>query len=175
MPGNSQVNTVSDFFAMLTIRAAAEGDIPTIYSMLSESSREQGAGNALCADPDNLREDGFGPAPKFFCLLAEWCGEPAGLALYFFLYSTWTNRKGLYLEDLYTDARFRRRGVAKALMTELARIAIDNRAGYMQWGVLDTNTAAQRFYESVGAKKSTGWSLMRVSGDKLWILGATKG
>ena len=150
---------------MLTIRSATIDDVPVIYSLLGESARAQGAENELCADPDNLREDGFGPEPRFWCLLAESQGEAVGLALYFFLYSTWTSRKGIYLEDLYVVAPFRRQGVAKALMARLAEVAAGMDCGYIQWAMLHENQTARRFYESLGGKVLSEWALMRI--DKL--------
>src|SRR5258706_10617133 len=101
----------------LVVRAAREDDVPIIYEMLRDSAAAQGDENALCVDPGSLREDGFlTTPPKYWCLLAEVDGRPAGLALYFCIYSTWTSCQQLYLEDLYVSSHFRRRGVARSLM-----------------------------------------------------------
>jgi GNAT superfamily N-acetyltransferase len=138
----------------ICLRPATESDVPAIYDMLVQSAIAQGGEAEVCVDPSNLLADGFSANPRFQCLIAECDGETAGLALYFFIYSTWTSRNGLYLEDLYVDPKFRRHGIARSLMTELETVA--QRAGcrYMRWLVLRNNHAAISFYETVGAKIS---------------------
>ena len=147
------------------IRPAVAGDVPTILALLAKSAEAQGSPSSLCVDAESLLRDGFGPQPRFHALLAEADGRPAGLALYFFQYSTWISTNGLYLEDLYVEPEFRRRGVARHLMCELARIARDHDCGRFQWLVMRTNESAIRFYESVGAKVAEDWSLMYVLRD----------
>ena len=156
----------------LRIRPAREEDVPIIYSMLRESAIAQGSENDLCANPVNLRQDGFSTEPRFHCLLAELHGNAAGLILYFFVYSTWTSRKGLYVEDLYVAPPFRRQAVARALMMEVARIAIDSDCRYVQWAVLRSNSPAVRFYGDIGAVALSEWEIMRVSGEQLEQLAA---
>ena|SRR5437762_7718966 len=134
--------------------------------MLRASSEEQGGLDHLCATEDNLREDGFGPEPRFHVAIAEVNGEAAGLALYFFIYSTWTSRNGVYLEDLFVWPQFRRKGVARALMQHLAKVAVDSRCGRMIWLVLRANPAV-RFYESVGAAALAEWMPMQITGERL--------
>jgi GNAT superfamily N-acetyltransferase len=148
------------------IRPATIVDVQTIFAMLRASSEEQGGLNHLCATEHNLREDGFGPEPRFHVAIAEVNGEPAGLALYFFIYSTWTSRNGVYLEDLFVWPQFRRKGVARALMQHLAHVAVENRCGRMIWMVLRTNPAV-RFYESVGADGLVHWMPMQITGERL--------
>jgi GNAT superfamily N-acetyltransferase len=140
-----EMNTIS-------LRCATKLDIPAIYGMLVQAAIAQDGQADLCADPENLMEDGFSSNPRFQCLIAECDGEPAGLALYFFIYSTWTSRNGLYLEDLYVAPQFRRRGVARALLTELAQLARDAGCRYMRWLALRSNRSAIRLYESIGAE-----------------------
>src|SRR5260370_1780602 len=120
-----------------TMRPALAGDVPAIYRMLRDSAAAQGSVEELCVDPDNLREDGFERTPpRFQCLLAEVDGQPAGLALYFFPYSTWTSRMAVYLEDLYVAPEVRRHGIARLLMTQLAKIAVDVGCLFLRWLVL---------------------------------------
>ena len=107
----------------ITLRAATTDDVPAIFEMLRATARYQGNEDALCVTPEDVRADGFGPAPRFYVLLAEVDGRVAGMALYFVHYSTWISRDGLYLEDLFVHAELRRRGVARALMSELVAIA----------------------------------------------------
>ncbi len=152
---------------MLTIRAATIEDTPVLFAMLRDSSAEQGFPDELVVSEQDLREDGFGAQPRFFALLAEWHAAPAGLALYYFNYSTWGSRKGLYLEDLYVGAGFRKKRIARALLEQLARIAMQEGCGRLQWVVHNENSGALRLYESVGARSLREWSLMSLKGDEI--------
>jgi ribosomal protein S18 acetylase RimI-like enzyme len=149
----------------VVIRPAVADDVPAILTLLANSAEAQGSPSSLCVDAKSLLRDGFGPQPRFHALLAKVNDRPAGLALYFFQYSTWISTNGLYLEDLYVEPEYRRRGIARALMRELARIARDNDCGRFQWLVMATNESAIRFYESVGAEVAEDWSLMYVLRD----------
>jgi GNAT superfamily N-acetyltransferase len=152
----------------VTVRLAQQDDVPTIYRMLRESAAAQNGEEDLCVDPNSLREDGFGLAPpRFQCLLAELGRQPAGIALYYFTYSTWTSRTVAYLEDLYVTPGFRRQGVARLLMAELAKIAIGAGCLQVRWLVLRENASATGFYESIGAKLSREWSSMRIERENL--------
>ncbi|HLJ87171.1 MAG TPA: GNAT family N-acetyltransferase [Candidatus Angelobacter sp.] len=147
----------------ISLRHATKEDVLVIYRMLMESAVSQNGAGEVCANPENLLEDGFSSTPRFQCLVAECDGEPAGIAVYFSIYSTWTSRKGCYLEDLYVAPQFRRRGVAHALMTELSGIARDSGCGYMRWLVLRDNHSAIRFYESIGARIAGETALMTLT------------
>ncbi|MBC8164332.1 MAG: GNAT family N-acetyltransferase [Bryobacteraceae bacterium] len=147
---------------MIFIRAAVEGDVSLILAMLHASARDQGFADEVVVTEDDLRADGFGAHPRFNALIAEFDGSAAGMALYFFNYSTWGSRLGLYLEDLYVAAEFRRRGLAPAMMRRLARIAFDEGCGRFQWVVNRGNEHAIRMYESLGAKSLHEWMLMTV-------------
>ncbi len=149
------------------IRRAREDDVPVIYSMLRESAIAQGGENDLSADPLTLREDGFGREPRFECLLAEMHGKPVGLILYFFVYSTWTSRNGLYVEDLYVLPRYRRQGIARALMADVSKRAVKTSCRYVQWVAQLTNGSALRFYDSIGARTLSEWVLRRLTGEEL--------
>ena len=151
----------------LTIRMAHEGDVPAVFFMLHESAIAQGGEDELCANPFNLREDGFGREPRFRCLLAEVDGKPVGLILYFVVYSTWSSRNGLCIEDLYVTPQSRRQGIGRALMSEVARNAIETGCRYIQWAALRANNSALRFYESIGARTLSEWMLLRVHGEEL--------
>jgi ribosomal protein S18 acetylase RimI-like enzyme len=151
----------------MVIRRAQIDDAPLLFELLKASSIEHDNLQELCVDADALRADGFGPSPRFEALVAECGGRPAGLALYFFTYSTWTSRNGIYLEDLYVASEYRRRGVARALMKELAGIAVAHDCRRLQWVVNRDNTPAIRFYESLGAAALSNWPLMWLAGDAL--------
>jgi GNAT superfamily N-acetyltransferase len=147
-------------------RRATPADVPAICALLRESAREQGSEESLCATEENLVEDGFGEHPRFQVLIAEQDGEVVGLALYFFIYSTWTSRNGVYLEDLYVRPEFRRHGIARQLMSELARIAKDNGCGRMIWLVLRDNPAV-KFYKHLGAAALEDWMPMQMKAEEI--------
>jgi GNAT superfamily N-acetyltransferase len=152
---------------MLNIRPATPADVPLILEFihgLAEYERDPQA--SVAAEADLLR-DGFGPEPKFRVDIAEWSGEPAGFAFYFWNYSTWQGKPGLYLEDLFVWPRFRGKGIGKALLVHLARVALKNNCGRFVWQVLDWNTPAIDFYKSLGATIMKEWLTMRVTGDAL--------
>ena len=152
---------------MLVIRKAQPSDVPQIRRMIRELAEyEKAPGQAVATEADLLR-DGFGPTPRYSCLMADWEGAPAGFALYFHNYSTWQGRWGLYLEDLFVRPQHRGRGIGKALLLELARIAVREGCGRFQWQVLDWNTPSIEFYERLGAKALKEWMTMRVDGEAL--------
>jgi len=152
---------------MLTIRAATAQDVPLILDFIRALALYERDPDAVVATEESLLRDGFGPAPKYRCVLADWNGEPAGFAFFFYNYSTWQGRPGLYLEDLFVKPEFRGKGIGKALLLHLARIAVDEGCGRYQWQVLDWNTPALDFYKSLGAKIMTEWLTMRVEGEAL--------
>jgi GNAT superfamily N-acetyltransferase len=156
----------------IQIRRWREQDVTTVYAMLLESAIAQGGEHSLCADPQNLVQDGFCSNPQVYCLIAELRGEIVGILLYFFIYSTWTSRRGSYIEDLYVCPNHRREGIARALMSAAATLAMDAGCRYLQWVVLQRNDPARRFYESLGAFALSEWNLMRISGDWLQELSA---
>jgi len=152
---------------MLTIRPATSADVPLILAFIRELAEYEREPQAAVATAADLLRDGFGPEPKFRVDIAEWSGEPAGFAFYFWNYSTWQGKPGLYLEDLFVRPRFRGKGIGKALLVHLARVAIKNNCGRLVWQVLDWNTPAIEFYESLGAQTMKEWLTMRVTGEAL--------
>ncbi len=151
----------------LKIRPASAGDVPLILSFIRELAEYERAPEAAVATPEDLLRDGFGANPKFRVVIAEWEGQPAGYALFFYNYSTWQGRPGLYLEDLFVRPAFRGRGIGKALLIHLAQIAVRENCGRFVWAVLDWNQPSIDFYESLGAKVLKEWLTMRVEGDAL--------
>jgi GNAT superfamily N-acetyltransferase len=152
---------------MLSIRPATAKDAGLIVQFvrdLAEYERDPKA--AIATEADFIR-DGFGADPKFKVVFADWNGEAAGFALFFYNYSTWQGRPGLYLEDLFVKPEFRGKGIGKALLLHLAKIAVENNCGRYQWQVLDWNTPALEFYKSLGAEIMKEWLTMRVEGDAL--------
>ena len=156
---------------MLSIRQATADDIPLIIELIGELAEYERMPDEAIATPEDLLRDGFCGQPRFYLEIAEWSGQPAGFALWFFNYSTWQGRPGLYLEDLFVRPPFRKKGIGKALLTYLAKVAVEKGCGRYQWQVLDWNTPAILFYESLGAKAMKEWLTMRVSGEALRELG----
>lgn len=157
---------------MLNLRRAMADDIPLILAFIRELAEYEHAPQEAVATPDDLRRDGFESDPRFYVEIAEWDGEPAGFALWFFNYSTWQGKAGIYLEDLFVRPQFRKRGIGKALLTYVAKLAVEKGCGRYQWQVLDWNTPSIDFYKSLGAQVLDEWLTMRVSGDALRKLAA---
>jgi GNAT superfamily N-acetyltransferase len=157
---------------MLSIRAALPTDVPAIRSLIRELAEYEREPLQAVATEEDLLRDGFGPQPRYRCLMALWEGSAVGFALYFHNYSTWQGRWGLYLEDLFVRPEARGRGIGKALLVELARVAVQEGCGRFQWQVLDWNAPAIGFYEKLGAKPFREWVQMRVEGEALERLAA---
>ena len=160
---------------MLNIRKATPTDIPLILEFIRELAEYERLLDQAVATPEDLLRDGFSGEPKFFAEIADWNGKPAGFALWFYNYSTFQGRPGIYLEDLFVRPQFRKKGIGKALLVHLARVAVEQGCGRYQWQVLDWNTPSIEFYESLGAKVMKEWLTMRMSGASLQGLGAKCG
>jgi GNAT superfamily N-acetyltransferase len=152
---------------MLKIRKATAEDIPLILEFIRELAEYERAPEEAVATGEDLWRDGFSPEPRFHVVIAQWNGEPAGFALWFYNYSTWQGKPGLYLEDLFVRPQFRKKGIGKALLVHLAKMALEKGCGRYQWQVLDWNTPAIEFYESLGAKMMKEWLTLRVTGEAL--------
>ena len=152
---------------MLTIRPAVPSDVPTILAFIHELALYEREPDAVLATEADLLRDGFGPTPRFWSLIAEHEGAPAGFALYFTSYSTWRGHHGIRLEDLYVTPTLRGQGIGKALLARLAQIAIEQGCPRLEWDVLDWNQPAIDFYHSQGAKMQSEWRIMRVADEAL--------
>jgi GNAT superfamily N-acetyltransferase len=159
---------------MLHIRPAEATDVRVILRLIHALAEYERAPAAVAATEADLLRDGFGDRPLFHVVLAEWDGAAVGFAFYFFNYSTWQGRPGLYLEDLFVEPAYRGWGIGKALLVHLARIAVTRGCGRYQWQVLDWNEPAIRFYEAVGARVLREWLPVRVEGEGLARLAATE-
>jgi GNAT superfamily N-acetyltransferase len=148
---------------MLNIRPATRADAPVIASLVRELAvYEKLEHEAKATAGDFLREIDA-PNPVIRVLIAEWNGEPAGFALYFFNFSTFVGRPGLYLEDLFVRPELRSHGIGRGLLRALARIARERSCGRMEWAVLDWNEPALRFYQSLGARQMKEWIVHRLT------------
>ena len=158
-----------------TIRPATQADIPQILIFIRALATYEREPDAVMVTEADLLRDGFGPNPFYFCLIAESDGLPAGFAFYFFNYSTWLGRPGLYLEDLFVLPEFRGLGIGKALLKRVAAIAVEKGCPRLQWEVLDWNIPAIEFYRAMGAEFLDAWRNVRVTGEALFKLaGATE-
>ncbi|MBS9479148.1 GNAT family N-acetyltransferase [Ancylobacter radicis] len=156
----------------LAIRPARPDDAAQILAFVRELAEYEKLLHEVEASLADIERDLFGPDPKVFCDIAEWEGETAGFALWFYNYSTFRGRHGLYLEDLYVSPAFRGRGIARAMMRRLARRCLDEGLGRFEWWVLDWNEPAIRFYRSIGAAPMDEWTVQRVTGEALTALAA---
>lgn len=147
---------------MLSIRTATPADVPLILKFVHRLAEYEREPDAVVATEHDLMRDGFGAEPKYRCLLAEWDGVPAGFAFFFYNYSTWLGKPGLYLEDLFVLPEMRGKGIGKALLQKLARIAVEENCYGMRWQVLEWNEPALRFYDSLGATVMDEWETMRL-------------
>lgn len=158
----------------LTITPARECDVDQMMQFIQDLADYEKEPDAVVATAADLHRELFAASPRVFAVLC-WDGDEAvGFALYFFNYSTWLGRQGLYLEDLYVDPKHRGRGAGKALLTHLAQIAVAEGCGRFEWSVLDWNQPAIDFYESLGARPQSEWTTYRMTGDALAALGAAK-
>jgi GNAT superfamily N-acetyltransferase len=155
----------------LSIRSARPGDAPLVVQFVRELAEYEKLSHE-CVTTEAMIEDAlFSPQPRVFCDIAEWNGEPAGNAIWFLNFSTFTGRSGIYLEDLFVRPAFRGRGIGKALMVHLARRCVAEGWTRFEWAVLDWNTPSIEFYRSLGAELKAEWTICRVSGAALAKLG----
>lgn len=151
------------------IRPAAAGDAAVIVELIRGLAEYERMLDDVQATEASIQASLFPESqpPAAYCVIGEVDGEPAGFALYFFNYSTFLARPGLYLEDLYVKPAFRGHGLGKALLLHLAAVARDRGCGRMEWAVLDWNTQAIGFYEGLGARRLAEWRLCRLTSDDL--------
>ena len=149
------------------IRPANEGDIRQILRFVRELAEYERGLSEVTATEEDLRHALFGPAAKAHALICERNGECVGFAVYFFNFSTWLGKYGLFLEDLYVTPDARGQGLGKMLLQYLARLAVAQDCGRFEWNVLHWNEPAIRFYESCGAEPQSEWVGYRLSGDAL--------
>lgn len=151
---------------MIRIRPATIEDAPLLMTMIRELAEYERELDLVSNRAEDLARDGFGPQPRFRALIAECSGEPAGYALFFGYYSTWAGR-GLFLEDLFVRQVFRGKGIGKALLAAVARIAVEDGCYGVHWEVLDWNEPAIEFYKGLGAKFREHWRAVMLSGEPL--------
>jgi len=152
---------------MTVIRSATAADVGTILRFVRELAAFEREPDAVEATEPMLEEALFGERPAAEALIAETADVPLGFALFFHNFSTWTGKRGLYLEDLYVTPDARGQGVGGALLSHLAGVALDRGGARFEWSVLDWNADAIAFYRKVGAVGMEDWTIQRMSGDAL--------
>lgn len=161
--------------AAIHIRPATHDDVALILRFVRELAEYEKALHEAVATGEQLDKALFGPDAKVWAVICEVDGAPAGFALYFFNFSTWLGKYGLYLEDLYVSPDFRGCGAGKALLRHLAGVAVEADCGRFEWNVLDWNQPAIDFYESFGAKPQSEWVGYRLTGKALEEFAAGEG
>jgi diamine N-acetyltransferase len=157
---------------MLQIRPATCADAPLIASLVRELADYEKLLHEARATPADFLRELESPNPVIRVLIAEWNGEPAGFALYFFNFSTFVGRRGLYLEDLFVRPALRSHGIGRGLLRALARIAQEQDCGRMEWAVLDWNEPALRFYKTLDARQMNEWIIHRLTPAEIGKLAA---
>ncbi len=147
----------------LLIRPARPEDGALVFAFIRELAEYERMAGEVSARQEEIAAALFAPAPRVFCLLAEWHGEAAGFALWFYSFSTFKGRHGIYLEDLFVRSHLRGRGIGKALLVELARRAVVEGCARLEWSVLAWNSPSIAFYEGLGARRQDGWHTYRLS------------
>jgi GNAT superfamily N-acetyltransferase len=156
---------------IVSIRPSTPADVPQILQFIRDLASFEREPDAVVASEALIHKALF-EERSAEALIAEINGGPVGFALFFHTFSTWTGRKGIWLEDLYVDPPARRRGVAKALLQHIARLALERNCARFEWSVLDWNEDAIAVYRKLGAVGMDEWRIQRVSGEALERLAA---
>lgn len=151
----------------LVIRAAQKGDEGLVFDFICALAKYEKLEHEVSATKEDLERDLFGENPRVFCDIAELNGKPVGFALWFYTYSTFRGRHGLWLEDLFVSPEVRGAGAGKALMAHLAARCKSEDLARFEWWVLNWNTPSIDFYKSLGAVMQDEWTVCRIDGEAL--------
>ena len=155
----------------MPIRPAVPADLETIIGLVHALAEYEREPDAVRLDRDTFARHLFGPRPYAEVLMAETdAGESAGFALFFHNFSTWEGKPGIWLEDLFVHPQLRGHGYGKALLVELARLAVERDCGRLEWSVLDWNAPSIAFYRALGARPMDEWTTYRLTGESLSAL-----
>ena len=155
------------------IRPVTPDDMEVLANLVRELAVYERLEEFAKATPDDLRRHLFGPRPAAEAAVAEVVGQPVGFALWYATFSTFRGRPGLYLEDLFVRPEFRGRGIGKALLATIARLAVERGCGKLEWSVLNWNEPAIGFYRALDARPLDEWMVYRLDGEPLRRLAAT--
>ena len=151
----------------IAVRPARPEDLGLIHELVRELAAYEKLGFEATVTGAELAEALFCAAPKVFCEIAEMAGAPAGLVIWFYTFSTFRDRHGIWLEDLFVRPPYRRKGVGTALLASLAARCRAEGLARLEWSVLDWNTPSIRFYETLGTRLMSEWTSCRLEGDAL--------
>jgi GNAT superfamily N-acetyltransferase len=151
----------------LFLRFAQETDVELILDLVRLLAEFERLSHEMVADAETLRRSLFEGRPAAEVLIAEYCGAPAGFALFFHNFSTFQGKPGIFLEDLYIKPEFRGKGIGREVLTYLARVAVERNCGRLEWAVLDWNERAISFYKRLGARPLDEWKIFRLTGKNL--------
>ena len=157
----------------LSIRAATKADSELVFSFIRDLAAYEKLLDDVVATPADIERALFAEHPRVFCDIAEWGGQAAGFALWFYNFSTFRGRHGIYLEDLFVRPQFRGKGIGRALLQHLAKRAVAEGCARVEWWVLDWNEPSIEFYKSLGAVPMKEWTVFRLTGDALKKLGGS--
>lgn len=151
----------------IQIRQAVKNDASLILHFIHELANYERAAHEVSASVSDIESSIFSDNSRVHALICEYATQPIGFAVYFYNYSTWLGKQGIYLEDLYISPEHRGMGAGTALLRHLARKAVDENCGRFEWSVLDWNTPAINFYQSIGAKPKSEWVGYQLAGNAL--------
>ncbi len=151
----------------IAVRPATLADASLILDLIIELAVYEKAPEQVVTSLADVERTLFSNDAKAHALVCELDGRPVGYAVYFYNYSTWLGRHGIYLEDVYVTPAARGQGCGKALLKHIAQIAVRENCGRFEWSVLDWNTPAIEFYEALGARPQSEWIIYRMTGDSL--------
>jgi GNAT superfamily N-acetyltransferase len=155
------------------LRSATVEDVETIFNLILALAQYEKLSHQVIGTSEQLKEHLFGERPYAEVILADIDSKTVGFALFFHNYSTFLTQPGIYLEDLFVLPEYRRQGIGKALITAVAKLAVERNCGRLEWSVLDWNQPAIDFYQSMGATILEEWKICRVTGTELIQLGQT--
>ena len=157
----------------VNVRVATPADTPLILVFIRELAEYERLLHEVEATEADIRRDLFGENPRCFCDIAEHEGQPVGFALWFYNYSTFRGRAGIFLEDLFVEPEARGLGAGKALLKRLAERCVEYDLGRLEWSVLDWNKPSIEFYDSLGALRKDDWTVRRLDGEALQRLASS--
>jgi GNAT superfamily N-acetyltransferase len=153
--------------ADITLRFAVEGDVPLILAFIKEIAEFERLSHEVTATEESLRDSLFSGANNPEVVLCFLNNQPVAYAVFYHNFSTFVGRKGLYLEDIYVKPEQRHSGIGRKLFKFIAKVAVERNCGRMEWAVLNWNRPAIRFYESMGARPLTEWTLFRLQDEQI--------
>lgn len=158
----------------IAIAPVTPAEISTLLELICELARFEKLEHEVEVTAESLNRSLFGPQPVAGALLARCAGEVAGYAIYFFTFSSFVGRAGIWLEDVYVRPPFRKRGLGRQLIEAVARIGAEHGCGRFEWTALNWNERALNFYRGLGAQVMNEWVLLRLTSDGLRQLGLSR-